>query len=298
LTVGEHRPPTPRYEVLVAGRPSAEDLDASPDLRHLVIPFAGLPPSTRELLLERPHLEARNLHHNAAPTAELAIGLLLAAARGLVPADRALRAGDWRPRYATDRGTLLDGGSAVVLGYGAIGRRVARALAGLGMRVRAIRRTGGEAEEQGGVVVRGPEALDDALEGARALVVAVPLTDETRGMIDARRLGLLEHGAVVVNVARGPVVDERSLYEALVRGHLGGAGLDVWWRYPESAEGRESTPPSHHPFAGLDRVVMSPHRAGHADRTEALRAAHLISLLDALARGASAGPPLDPRVGY
>ena len=298
LQTGDARPDPARYEVLVAGRPSAEDLDASPRLRALVIPFTGLPPATRALLHERPRIEVFNLHHNAAPVAELAVGLLIAAARRIVPVDAALRRGDWRPRYEGTRGLLLDGARAVVVGHGAIGRRVARALVALGMAVTAVRRRPGEATTEDGVRVVGADALDAALEAAHAVVLAVPLTDATQGLFDRARLGRLARGAVLVNVARGDVVDEDALYEALASGRLGGAGLDVWWRYPERVASRSATRPSARPFEELDTVVLSPHRGGHADATERLRAAHLADLLGRLARGGDVDGRVDPEAGY
>ncbi len=128
LIVQEERPEPADYQVVVSGRPEAGDLDASPECRMLVIPWAGLPPTTRALLEDRPHIAVHNLHHNAPATAEMAIGLLLAAARKIVPADQALRQGDWRIRYDTDEGIRLVDRTALVLGHGAIGHRIAHVL--------------------------------------------------------------------------------------------------------------------------------------------------------------------------
>jgi phosphoglycerate dehydrogenase-like enzyme len=133
--------PPPDTEVLVAGRPTAEQLAAGPALRTLIIPWAGLPAETRALLPDFPHVAVHNLHHNAAPVAELALMLLLAAAKFTLRYDAALRAGDWRIRY--DRpgpAVLLEDKTAFILGYGAIGRRLARACRALGMPVKATRR--------------------------------------------------------------------------------------------------------------------------------------------------------------
>jgi len=286
VVFGGTRPDPADYQVLVAGRPREEDLDASEALRTVVIPWAGLPPVTRDLLRARPHLALHNLHHNAPATAEMAVGLLLAAARGILPADRALRAGDWRRRYDTDQGLRLVGRTAVVLGYGEIGRRIARTLEALEMQVHGLRRGDGV------------DGLDARLPEADVLVVSVPSTDETRGLLDARRLALLPEGALVVNVARGDVIDEDALYEALETGHLGGAGLDVWYRYPASEEERASTLPATRPFHELENVVLSPHRAGHGRGTETARARDLARLLEAAARGDTIPHRVDVARGY
>jgi phosphoglycerate dehydrogenase-like enzyme len=129
-------------------------------------------------------------------------------------------------------------------------------------------------------------------------MVCVPLTDETRGSIGERELRLLPEGAVLVNVARGPVVDEDALYEALADGHLHSAGLDVWYRYPGKDGDPENTRPSNRPFEELPNVVMSPHRGGWLHGIEAHRMRDLAALLNALANGTEAPGRVDPAAGY
>ena len=102
-------------------------------------------------------------------------------------------------------------------------------------------------------------------------------------------------GAVLVNVGRGPVVDAAALYDALANGRLHAAGLDVWWSYPR--KGEERTEPAPVPLHELPNVVMSPHRGGHCDRTDELRADALADLLNRLARGDDVRR-VDPRRGY
>lgn len=264
-------------DVLVAGRPDAGHLDRVG--RALVIPYAGLPARTRALLLERPALAVYNLHHNAQAVAEGALALLLAAARRVVPMDRALRERDWRPRYGPDPAVPLAGRTAVVLGYGAIGRRVGRMLEGLGMAVIGVRR--GEPWP---------------LERADVLICALPSTPETRGRLDAAALARLPEHCTLVNVGRADLIDERALYRALADGRLHGAGLDVWYRYPRSPE--ERAPPSDCPFHELDSVVMSPHRTGHGAWVEEARARALAEVLEALASGGEPPSRVDPSRGY
>ena len=284
-------------EVLVAGVPTDAQLDAHPTLKTVVVPWSGIGATTRERLLARPQLAAANLHHNAPAVAELALGLLLAVARRIVPFDRALRAGDWTPRYEPDPSLSLVGRTALVLGYGAIGRRVGRALAALDMHVLAVARRAPAGDDLVGEP-HAVDALDDLLPRAQVLIVALPLTSASRGLVDAARLDRLPQGALVVNVARGPVIDEGALYDALLSGHLGGAGLDVWWRYPRSEDARSTTAPSVHPFDALDTVVFSPHRGGHAADVDAVRAQALADTLLRLARGQPPEHPVDLLAGY
>ena len=298
LTTGEAPPADASYEILVAGRPTPALLEASARLRAVVIPFAGLARKSRELLLGYPVLTVHNLHHNAAATAELALALLLAAAKRIVPMDRALRQGDWRPRWAPQSALGLDGKTALVLGFGAIGRRVAEGCLALGMSVLAVRRQAKGGERDGRVTVHPPGALPDLLPQANALVICLPLTPETEGMIGATELDLLPPRAVLVNVGRGPIVDEEALYEALVSRRLHSAGLDVWYRYPEDEAAREHTLPANKPLHELDAVVLSPHRGGDNLETEEQWPEALAALLNAGARGEPLPNRVDLAAGY
>ncbi|MBN1964919.1 MAG: hydroxyacid dehydrogenase [Anaerolineae bacterium] len=290
----------PEAEVLVVGRPTRAQLAAAPDLRAVIFPFAGLPDTTPALLREFPHLGIHNLHHNAIPTAEMALTLLLAAAKCIVPVDRIFREHDWRPRYVRPNPSLLLAGkTALILGYGAIGQHVAQVCRALGMRVLATKRHAGPPQEYPDALFP-PEQLPDLLPQAHALIVCLPLTDETKDLISAAEIALLPEQAIVVNVGRGAIIDEAALYDALVAGKLHAAGLDVWYNYPDDEASRAHTPPSAYPFHALDNVVMSPHRGGDggAAEVEQLRMAHLAALLNAAARGEPIPNPVDLDAGY
>ena len=277
-------PPDARYQVLVAGRPDDALLTASPALRTLVVPFAGVPAETAARLADRPGIAVRTLHHTAGPTAELALGLVLAAARALVPADRAMRDGDWTPRFVPPEPTMLLGGHvATVVGYGQVGRRVARGLAALDMTVNAVRARAREVAGDGVAVVHPLRQLPDLLRRSRVVVLAVPLSAATRGLIGAAELALLPDPAVLVNVARAAVVDESALYQRLRAGGLA-AGLDVWWSEASGDGPRTGVVASRFPFHELPNVVLSPHRGGGFSLPEVRRArlAALTRLLDEL----------------
>lgn len=271
--------PDAATEILVTGRPSAEQLEACPQLRALIIPWAGLPKPTAELMLSRPQVAVHNLHHNAAATAEMAVALLLAAAKSIPRGDAALRGGDWSMRFELSHAVQLAGRNALVLGLGEIGRRVARACLGLSMSVSAISRNGGAVES---IDVSRPQRIRDMLPKADALLVCLPATAETEGLLGETELALLPRNCVLVNVARGAIIDEAALFHALKSGRLFAAGLDVWWRYPQ---GEAASAPSEYPFHELPNVVMSPHRGGHVRDTEQQRYRALAQLLQATARG-------------
>lgn len=300
VTAAPELPEGEQVDILVNSHPKRQDLLAYPRLQALIVPAAGVAPDTLALMAEFPQVSLHNMHHNDAATAESALALLLAAAKWLVPVDRTFRRHDWTPRYEPPPITLLDGGTALVLGYGAIGRRLARACQALGMTVLATRRSADAVTHDGIAEVHPAADLPALLPLALVLLITLPLTPETHGLIGPTELALLPPGAVLVNVGRGAIVDEAALYQALHEGRLAAAGLDVWWRYPQDKAGRAHTPPSAYPFHELDNVVMSPHRAGMGgvDDLEHRRYALLAEALNQAASGQPLPNRVDPTRGY
>lgn len=182
-------------------------------------------------------------------TADLAFALLLATARRVVEADRLVRSGGWRT-WEPDLllGRDVHGATLGILGLGAIGRAVARRALGFGMRVLAWSRTRRPLGDLEGAVTWSD--LPELLTAADFVSLHVPLAPETRGLLDAPALGLLKPGAILVNTARGGIVDETALAAALREGRLAGAGLDVFEREPLD-------PAS--PLLALPNVVLAPH---------------------------------------
>lgn len=182
--------------------------------------------------------------------AAAAVTLVLAAAHRLRQRDHALRAGDWGTGRYLPHGAGLRRRTLGVIGYGRIGREVVRLLEPWEMRVVVTQRT---PVTESGVT---HAALDELLAQSDVVVVACPLTDATRGLLDARRLGLMKPSAVLVNVARGAIVDQAALVDALASGRLAGAGLDV--------VDPEPLPPDA-PLLELPNVVGAPHSLGYTD---------------------------------
>ncbi len=297
ITTGEEVAET--TDILVAGRPTPEQLTASSRLRALVIPWAGLPEPTRTLMLDSPHIAVHNLHHNAVPVAELTLSLLLAAAKLVVPFDQSLRRHDWAWRYKRPSPSiLLSGKTALILGYGAIGQRVARLCRALDMTVLATRRRVTQSADAFAQEIHPHDALADLLPRANVLIICLPHTPETEGLIGAEALARLQAPSILVNIGRGAVVEQKALYEALASRTLHSAGLDVWYTYPTDKEARAHTPPAAYPFHELENVVMSPHRGGMTSETERLRMAHLAALLNAAARGEPMPNRIHVEMGY
>lgn len=300
ISCSEDMPEPPDYDILVCGVPSEKSITASPNLRHLIIPWSGLPRKTRELMLKHPEISVHNIHHNAVPVAEMAVTLMLAAAKELVPIDMSFRKHDWGKRWNIRDMQLIAGRRVLIVGYGAIGREIAGRCRAFEVEVMAIRRRGrgGEAGGAAGeVALFTISQLPELLPLADVLFLSLPLTDETKGMIGAGELALLPDGALLVNVSRGRIVDEKALYYELKSSRIR-AGLDVWYNYPDSQESRSSTSPSAYPFHELPNVVMTPHLAGHSDGTEKLRARELARALNHALREGTPPGRVDVELGY
>jgi len=299
LVYGEEVPEPADYDVLIAAFPPRELLEASSNLKALIIPFAGPPQPTQELLRDFPHVAVHNTPYNHVATAETALALLLASAKFIARSDRELRRGDWSLRYSEQPQLVLNGKTALILGYGRIGQHMAPICKALGMEVIGLRRTlRPEDERDKNATVLEVNQLNTVLPKADVLLIALPETPETRGLIDEAALKQLPNGAVLVNVGRGAVVDEAALYRSLVSGKLAAAGLDVWYRYPREEEKRTNTFPSQYPFHDLENVVLSPHKAGWLGREDDSRMVFLAQMLNAYAAGEALPNKVSLELGY
>lgn len=216
---------------------------------------------------------------HAGPLAEFAVAGLLALTRDLPRLQRD-RAGRRWDHYATPD---LDGRTAVVLGTGAIGARTSQVLAALGMRVVGVNTTGRAPDGTAFDAVTTPGDLAALAPQADVLVIALPATAGTAGLVGREVLAALPRGAVLVNVGRGQVVDEAALVDLLREGHLGGAVLDV------TAE--EPLPPDS-PLWELPDVVLSPHTAALSPREDE----RIVELFVDNVRRLAAGEPVRNRI--
>lgn len=284
----------------------AQVLEAGRRLEWVHSAAAGVGSSLGSAMLERDVLFTNSAGVHGPPMAESVVAMLLYFARGLDLAVRAQQEGRWGAEsfWAADSPVAELAGSTVgIVGYGGVGREVARRASCLGSRVLAVRRTASpeppdapdpEVEpapkvETGAEVETGPKGLARVLDQSDYVVLAVPETPRTRNLIDRQRIFSMKRGAVLVNVARGRVLDEEALLEALNAGHLRGAALDVFHAEPL---------PQGHPFYRHPRVLVTPHVSATTRRFWE-READLIA--DNIARFAG-GEPLrnlvDKSAGY
>ncbi len=174
------------------------------------------------------------------------------------------------------------GSTLGIVGYGRVGQEVARRAAPFGVRILAANRSP-RAAEAGVERVLPMTELDRMLPECDTVALCTALGPETTGLIDARRIALMKPTAFLINIARGQVVDEDAVYAALRDGTIGGAALDVWWRYPSAAE--PNARPSNFPFHELPNVLMTPHCSSATDGARDRRLSGIAGNLDRFVRG-------------
>jgi phosphoglycerate dehydrogenase-like enzyme len=273
----------PDVDVLVATRVTAEMAAAATKLRLLHVAGAGLDRIAFDALA--PGVTVCNTFHHGRSIAEHVVMVSLMLARRVLLTDRMLRQGTWVSMAVdpTERAAATLAGRTVgLVGLGEIGCAVVRALTALGLRAQVVRRNSVAPEGLPVDRVVDMSGLDDLLSTSDIVVLTVPLTAETRGMINADRLALMRRDAVLVNVARGELVDENALFDALTAGQLGGAALDVWWSHPKDGTGAKGYT---RPFELLDNVVLTPHNSAHTDETFTGRAAEIKANITRLTNG-------------
>ena len=218
---------------------------------------------------------ARTPGSNAVPVAEFAVGLMIAVGRRIVTAHNAMREARWAKNDIWRRSIMLSGKTVGIVGLGAIGKEVAQRLRGFGCMVLYNTRTRlPEAEETARSVAY--RSLEDLLKDSDFVCLCCPLSPQTRGMIAAPQLAMMKHGSILVNVARGGIVDEADLVTVLREGPLAGAAIDVFEPEP---------PDPANPLLHLDNVIVTPHCASTAFENSAKGVRHWLSNIARVARG-------------
>ena len=259
-----------------------EDMPPAPKLRLLQLPGAGqdgivfhaVPPQTTVC----------NVYEHEIGIAEYLVGAMLQWLIRFPEMDQSLRQGRWAGGTFGGGGTNgeLFGKTVGIIGYGHIGRELAQRLQPFGVTVIARTRSPKMADD-GLDDVAGMDDLDGLFAAADFIVVCCPLSDETRGLIDRGAFHAMKETAVILNVARGPIIDEDALYEACRDRLIGGAVIDTWYHYPEA-----ETPichPTKHPLNQLDNVILTPHVSGWTEGLLPRRLRVIAENLDRVARG-------------
>jgi phosphoglycerate dehydrogenase-like enzyme len=228
-------------------------------LRLFQVPGAGVEGIDRNLLPDGAKL--CNCFGHESAIAEYVMAALLARHVPLAAADRDLRQGRWTYWAGDPQALHTELGATTIglLGYGHIGRAIAARAKAFDMSVTVANRS--PVAASGAVDRTFPlTELKDFMGSADAIVVSLPLTQETRGIVGREALASMRPHAVIINVGRGAVIDENALYDALKDNRIGGAVIDTWYVYPSGANPKPL--PSQLPFPELNNVVMTPHMSG------------------------------------
>lgn len=249
--------------------------------RLFLAPAAGTDAIERALLPPQCTLANCFGHENA--IAEYVMAALLARHVPLARADQDLRQGRWtywagrQAALRTEMGTQTLG----LLGFGHIAQTLALRAKAFGMRVHVANRS---SVQHPSVDQSWPlDALQEFMGSADAVVVSLPLTETTQGLVDATAIAAMRADAVLINVGRGAVIDETALYDALAARRIGAAVIDTWYQYPSPTQ--TECAPSRHDFAALDNVLMTPHMSGWTAGTVRRRQETLAENIGRLSRG-------------
>jgi phosphoglycerate dehydrogenase-like enzyme len=255
----------PEADIIIGWRPTEELLNEAQKLRLFINPGVGVQHLTElfSKITRNRKITLVNGHGNTYFTAQHVVALLLSLTNKIIPHHTWMQEGQWRKGDADAKSTPFRDREIGLLGYGAINTKVHRFLAGFDINFHILKKDWKRKRTETyptPITKYSDDELHKFLEIIDTLIVAVPLTTKTRGLIGKKELELLGSEGLLVTVARGEVIEEESFYLALKNKTIAGAAIDVWYNYqPEPDEaGRKF--PAKYPFHELDNVIMSPHR--------------------------------------
>ncbi|WP_381797875.1 2-hydroxyacid dehydrogenase [Streptomyces niveus] len=271
-------------DVLVSGQCSAGTAAVATRLR--LVHAAGAGTEKIDVAALAPGTQVANTFHHEDSIAEYVVSAAIMLRRGFLRQDSALRHAEWDSPAYDPASPWMDSLSAATIGFvgfGHIGARCWRRFQAFGAGGVAVTRRGDVDAAAQRLAWSGTiDDLGTLLETSDVVVVSAPLTEATAGLIGEAQLSRMRTSAVLINVGRGPVVDEDALYHALDTHTIGGAALDVWYRYPS---GGHTGAPSRHPFEKLDNILMTPHSSGLTRETFVRRADDIAANIGRLATG-------------
>lgn len=209
-----------------------------------------------------------NVYGHGPGMAEHVLMVLIALRRDLLGMDSDLRDGKWVNKTSGGDVSEIRGSTLGIVGFGTIGQSLLGPAKAFNMDVIGIRGTPPARTPDGVRFMGGPGDLDEVLAESDAVVLSVPLNESTKSLLSTREFERMRDDALLINVARGPVVDDEALYDALRNDAIGGAAIDTWYNYPE---GNERCAPADYPFHELDNVIMTPHMSGWTVETAKYR---------------------------
>ncbi|MGY5871931.1 MAG: 2-hydroxyacid dehydrogenase [Candidatus Thorarchaeota archaeon] len=255
-------------DIIASNRVSTELLESSSRLKMIQTFAAGVENIDFSAIKKRDDIIVCNSHINAAEVAEHAITLLFAVAKNVIPNDRELRKGDWKFAFGGPNPNIeIRNKTCLILGLGNIGSEIAKRLKGFDVTIHAATRSGTSKHADLAEKLVKIDDVKPLVEEADFVILSLPHTPDSEGLVNEDFISWMKPTSILVNISRGPIVEEKALFDALQENKIRGAGLDVWWRYPKKWRGK-GAPPTDMPFQELDNLVASPHRAGYSENTE------------------------------
>jgi phosphoglycerate dehydrogenase-like enzyme len=251
-------------DIIVGWRPTKEMLEKAFQLKLYINPGAGvqhLLELFREIN-EKREIILVNGHGNSYFTAQHAVTLLLALMNQIIPHHTWMVEGKWRIGDKDAKSSPLRDRHIGLLGYGAVNSKVHRFLSGFQVEFGILKRSWEHLSDEIPTPIEKftPDQLVSFLKWTDILIIAVPQTAQTENLINSSEIQLLGKNGIIVNIARGSVINEEALYHALKHKEILGAAIDVWYDYKPKEDNIGKKYPFHQPFHQLDNVVLSPHR--------------------------------------
>jgi lactate dehydrogenase-like 2-hydroxyacid dehydrogenase len=256
-------------EVLLGGFISDVLLKKSKDLKFIQIPWTGVD-SLDYVLLKKYKVTVCNSHSNSGVVAEHAVALMMDASKKLSFHDRQMRKGDWNRLFPDNKNEItpfskqISGAKVGMIGFGAIAKNIYSYLSGFECKFSVFTRSGNAVNSNADTQFHSISSFKNEANDLDYLFICVPLTDETQGMVDNDMLSSLSKTCILINISRGEVIEQESLYTALKENKLGAAAIDTWYNYP-NINVQHVFPSKEFSFHLLDNLVLSPHRAGYVD---------------------------------
>lgn len=255
----ERRAALRNADAVVSGRLTKEEIENSPKLKVIFVPFTGLNTFPLEVIKEK-GIELSNTHANAPIVAEHAVALCMALLGRVVEFHDDLKQGRWnRSIEDDDMWITLYNRKVGIAGFGSIGQCIAKLLKPFDCHIIGFKRKTDEKSSQYANEVTSD--LNYLINNSEIIFVTLPLSESTTDIFSKEKLMNMK-GKYLINVGRGRTVNEEGLYESLKQGILAGAALDVWYNYP--GKKKEHVLPANKPFWELPNVVLSPHKSSHA----------------------------------
>lgn len=260
----EHLELVPNADIIIGWRPTKKLLQSAKNLRLFINPGAGVQ-HLIDLFKDLNHsrdVVLTNCHGNSSFVAQHAVALLLALSNKIVIHHNWMADGKWRKGDKDGKSTPLRNRRVGLLGYGAVNQKVHRLLSGFNLNFSILRRDWTKQQAQLPTQAKKYNHYDlhQFLDEIDILIIAVPLTSLTQQLIKNRELELLGSNGLLINVARGSIIEEAALFNALKDKIIAGAAIDVWYNYNPEPDKMGHKYPFAHPFHKLQNVILSPHR--------------------------------------